>query len=51
MGKELTAWNKDKRHEVSVQRIRREMTAVCEKLPAADPARATCDGALRPAKA
>ena len=51
MGKELTAWNKDKRHEASVQRIRREMTAVCEKLPAADPARATCDGALLPAKA
>ena len=51
MGKELAAWNKDKRHDASVQRIRAEMASVCAKLPAADPARATCDGALRPAKA
>ena len=51
MGKELAAWNKDKRHDASVQRIQRELANVCGKLPAADPARATCDGALRPAKA
>ena len=51
MGMELAAWNKDKRHEASLQRIRSEMAGVCAKLPAADPARATCDGALRPAKA
>jgi hypothetical protein len=34
-----------------LQRIRRELAAVCVKLPAADPARAACDGALRSAKA
>jgi len=26
------------------------MDAVCAKLPTADPARATCDGVMRPAK-
>ena len=51
MGRELAAWNKDKAHNDSVQRLRAQMANVCAKLPAADPARATCDGALRPAKA
>ncbi len=51
MGRELAAWNKDRRHDASVQRIRRQLEGVCGKLPAADPARATCDNALRPAKA
>jgi len=51
LGKELAAWNKDKRHEASLKRIRAEMATVCAKLPAGDPARATCNGALRPAKA
>ena len=35
-----TAWNKDNKHGDSVQRIRAQMTAVCAKLPAGDPARA-----------
>ena len=51
MGKELAAWNKNRKHDASLQRIRAQMASVCAKLPAADPARATCDGALRPAKA
>ena len=51
MGKELVAWNKNKQHDASLQRIRGQMETVCAKLPAADPARVTCDGALRPAKA
>ena len=51
MGRELAAWNKDKRHDASVQRIRGELASVCAKLPAADPARATCDNALSPRKA
>lgn len=51
LGRELAAWNKDKRHDASVQRIRTEMASVCAKLPAGDPARATCEGALVPAKA
>jgi hypothetical protein len=51
MGKELAAWNKDQRHEASVKRIRAELAGVCAKLPQADPARATCDGALSPRKA
>ena len=51
MGRELAAWNKDRRHDASVQRIRLQLANVCGKLPAADPARAACDGAIRPAKA
>ena len=51
MGKELAAWNKNRKHDASLQRIRAQMASVCAKLPATDPARATCDGALRPAKA
>jgi thiol-disulfide isomerase/thioredoxin len=49
MGKELVAWNKNRQHDASLQRIRAKMANVCAKLPAADPARATCEGALRPA--
>ena len=51
MGRELAAWNKDKRHDASVKRIRAYLASVCAKLPAADPARATCDNALSPKKA
>jgi hypothetical protein len=51
MGKELAAWNKSRKHDASLQRIRAQMASVCAKLPAADPARTSCDGALRPAKA
>jgi hypothetical protein len=51
MGKELAGWNKDKRHDASVKRIRAELATVCAKLPAADPARATCEGALTVKKA
>ena len=47
MGKNLAAWNKDSRHDDSVKRIRAQMYGVCAKLPAADPARVTCKGALR----
>jgi thioredoxin-like negative regulator of GroEL len=51
MGRELAAWNKNRKHDASLQRIRAQMASVCAKLPAADPARTNCDGALRPAKA
>jgi hypothetical protein len=50
IGKKLTAWNNDKQHNDSVQRIGTQMASVCGKLPAGDPARAVCDNALRPAK-
>jgi thioredoxin-related protein len=51
MGRELAGWNKDKRHDTSVNRIRAGLASVCAKLPQADPARATCDGALSVKKA
>jgi len=46
MGKKLIAWNKDKRHEAQLNRIRVQMAGVCAKLPAGDPARGTCDAVL-----
>ena len=50
MGKQLVAWNKNSQHNDSLQRLRAQMATVCAKLPATDPARATCEGTLRPAK-
>ena len=50
MGAKLAAWNEKRRHEPAMARIRAQMDAVCAKLPTADPARATCDGVMRPAK-
>jgi len=49
MGEKLATWNKDRRHDESLKRIRAQMAGVCAKLPASDPARATCSGVLRPA--
>ena len=51
MGKKLAAWDKDGQNKAAVQRIRAQMAGVCAQLPAADPARAACDGALRPSAA
>jgi thioredoxin-related protein len=49
MGKKLVAWNKDKQHEGALNRIRAQMASVCAKLPAADPARDTCNAVLNTA--
>jgi hypothetical protein len=49
IGKKLAAWNKDNRHNESLKRIQAQMADVCAKLPASDPARATCRGVLYPA--
>jgi len=49
MGKKLSAWNKDKQHEGALNRIRAQMASVCAKLPAADPARGTCNAVLNTA--
>jgi len=51
IGRQLATWNKDGKHNASLARIRAQMAAVCTKLPAADPARATCNGVLRPSAA
>ena len=51
VGKNLAKWNKDNRHADAVRRLRAEMAGVCAKLPAGDPARSTCDRALKPGAA
>ena len=50
MGRKLEAWNKGDQHASSLQRVHAQMDTVCAKVPSADPARAACDSALRPAK-
>jgi len=51
MSRKLAAWNKGDAHRATIARLRAEMSGVCAKLPAADPARAVCDRTLRPAAA
>jgi thiol-disulfide isomerase/thioredoxin len=48
MGKKLAGWNKGPAQRAVLERIRAQMAGVCAKLPAGDPARAKCGGALRP---
>jgi hypothetical protein len=48
MGKRLTEWSRDPAQRAALARIRSQMAGVCTKLPASDPVRATCAGALRP---
>jgi len=50
MGEKLVTWDKANHHHDSLQRIRAQMAGVCSKLPAADPARAECDGTFRPGR-
>ena len=50
MGGKLEKWNSQRRHDAAVARIRAQMAVVCAKLPAADPARSTCDRAMQRAK-
>jgi hypothetical protein len=48
MGAKLSAWGKDPAQAAAVTRIRAQLSLVCAKLPAGDPAHAKCSGALRP---
>lgn len=50
IGRKLTAWNSAKDCKVVVSRLSTRMADVCGKLPAGDPARAACNGALNPPK-
>ena len=51
MGKKLAAWDRDPKRDASLKRLRTQMASVCGKLPAGDPARASCDSVFRPAAA
>jgi hypothetical protein len=51
MGKKLVEWNKRHQHDTVLAHVRSRMAAVCVKLPAEDPARATCNAVFRPASA
>ena len=52
MSRNLAAWDKDRhdpQRDATLKRLRAQMAAVCFQLPAADPARASCDAVLRAA--
>ncbi len=51
MSKKLAAWDKDQKHDASLKRLRTQMASVCGKLPAGDPARASCESVFQPAAA
>ena len=51
MAKRLVAWNNGNAHAGELRRIRAELSGVCAKLPAGDPARSACDGVWSQAKA
>ena len=48
MGRKLAEWGKGPAQRAAPARIRTQMHAVCGKLPAGDPERAKCAGALPP---
>jgi len=48
LGQKLSAWGKEPARAAALARIRAQMSDVCAKLPAGDPARAKCSAALRP---
>ena len=48
MGKKLAEWSQDPAQRAALARLRTQMDGVCGKLPAGDPVRAKCAGALTP---
>jgi thioredoxin-related protein len=48
VGRNLIKWNKGDAHADEMRRLRADMAGVCAKVPATDPARATCDRTLKP---
>ena len=51
MSKKLAAWDKKQKQVASLKHMRAQMAGVCGKLPATDPARASCNRVFRPAVA
>jgi thioredoxin-related protein len=51
VGAKLQAWNARGEHSATIKALQQQLDAVCAKLPAADPQRATCEGLLKPAAA
>ncbi len=46
MGKRLAEWAKDPAQRAALARVRGQMAGICARLPARDPARATCNDTL-----
>lgn len=47
LGKKLADWNKDGKHQQSLQKARTQLDGICGKLPAADPQKPVCQGILK----
>lgn len=48
MGQRLQAWNQGARHNAVLVRLKRQLDAVCAKLPAQHEARASCQAVFKP---
>jgi len=46
IGKKLTEWNKDGKHQPVFQKIHTQLDGICAKLPVGDPQKATCQSVL-----
>jgi hypothetical protein len=45
----LVAWGEGKERKAALAKIRKDVLTICGKIPAEEPARATCEGFLAPA--
>jgi hypothetical protein len=48
VGTQLQTWNKDKKHAAVMQRLRKQMTDICARLPDGDTQRAACEAVFKP---
>ena len=48
LGQRLTAWNGNRQHTAVLNKLAKQLDAVCAKLPPDDEARAACSGVFKP---
>ncbi|MFA6310819.1 MAG: thioredoxin fold domain-containing protein [Sterolibacterium sp.] len=46
VAKSLKDWNREEAHVAALRRLQAQLTGICRKLPAADPARSACDNLI-----
>jgi hypothetical protein len=46
MGKKLTEWNTDGKHQVALKKMKTQLDTICDKLPANDTQRSVCQGVI-----
>lgn len=46
MGKKLTEWNADGKHQIALKKMKTQLDTICDKLPANDTQRSVCQGVI-----